>query len=128
MWIGYHQDIARMLLAAFEATRDPVFFERAREVVDQWLVASTFDGSGPLTVGRFNFRWDTSASAPQPKPGSKPDYWNHDPAWDDSDAPRALWMGDVLRALRLSTNVCADLAAKPYAILRDWIQRMQVAD
>jgi len=37
-------------------------------------------------------------------------------------------MGDVLRALRLSTNVCADLTAKPYTILRDWVQRMQVAD
>lgn len=127
MWIGYHQDIARMLLAAFEATRDPEFFQRAREVVDQWLIASTFNGSGPLTVGRFNFRWDTSTSTPQPKPGN-PTYWNQDPAWDDSDAPRALWMGDVLRAIRLSTNVCADLSAKPYAVLRDWVQRMQVAD
>lgn len=127
MWIGYHQDIVRMLLAAAESTRDPVFIERAREVVDQWLIASTFSGSGPLTVGRKNFRWDLSASPIQPKPG---DLWYWEPghpAWDDSDAPRALWMGDVLRARRLSTHECAGMT-RPYAILQDWVRLMQQAD
>lgn len=127
MWIGYHQDIVRMLLAAAESTRDPVFIERAREVVDQWLIASTFTGSGPLSIGRKNFRWNTSLNPIQPKPG---DLWYWEPghpAWDDSDAPRALWMGDVLRALHLSTHECAGMT-RPYAILRDWVRRMQQAD
>lgn len=127
MWIGYHQDIVRMLLAAAESTRDPVFVDRAREVVDQWLIASTFTGSGPLSVGRKTFRWNTSVSPIQPKPGD-PWYWEPGhPAWDDSDAPRALWMGDVLRALSLSTHECA-VVTGPYAILQDWVRRMQQAD
>jgi hypothetical protein len=33
---------------------DPAYLKRAEDVVDQWLMASTFAG-GPLTVGRFSF-------------------------------------------------------------------------
>ncbi|HYN23031.1 MAG TPA: hypothetical protein VE078_18880, partial [Thermoanaerobaculia bacterium] len=127
MWIGYHQDVVRLLLAALEVTRDLEFLDRANEVIDQWLIASTFSGSGPLSVGRKTFRWDINVSPMQPKPGD-PWFWDPaHPAWDDSDAPRALWMGDVLRVIRLNTHECAGVT-RPYAILQEWVARLQEAD
>jgi hypothetical protein len=129
MWIGYHADIARFLIAASMSTGDPAYLQRAEDVVDQWLMASTFAG-GSLTVGRFSFGWATGNNPIQPnRPSNDPQaqqFWDHDPAWDDSDAPRALWMGDVLRALQLSTGAVPSTG--PYATLLDWVGKMQAAD
>ncbi|HSS52085.1 MAG TPA: hypothetical protein VLX28_24345 [Thermoanaerobaculia bacterium] len=118
MWIGYFQDVARFLLAASVSTGNQVYSDRARDVVDQWLVASTFDGTH-LTFGRTNFGWDTAAQPIAPRPGD-PYYWQQGRAWDDSDAPRALWMGDVLRAVDLATHQ-APLTGV-YAQLSYWVQ------
>lgn len=118
MWIGYHQDIVRFLLAAYESTRNPAYAERAEEVVDQWLIASTFDGVN-LTFGRYNFKWNTAATPIAPQPGDSW-YWQEGRAWDVSDAPRALWMGDVLRAVSLGTDGAPLLGA--YAKLSQWVQ------
>jgi len=117
MWIGYHQDIARLLLAAYESTGSSVYAERAEEVVDQWLTASTFNGTD-LTFGRFDFSWNTSVSPTAPKPGN-PYFWDQGRAWDDADSPRALWMGDVLRAVSLETG--APLTGA-YDKLSQWVQ------
>src|ERR1700687_406315 len=129
MWIGYHPDIVRFLIAAFQSTGDASYLQRAEETVDEWLMASTFSG-GALTVGHFSFGWATGSNPLAPRrPGNDPNaqqYWDHDPAWDDSDAPRALWMGDVLRALKLSTGAVP--ATGPYAVLLDWVGKMQAAD
>jgi hypothetical protein len=118
MWIGYHQDIARFLLAAYESTGSSVYAERAEDVVDQWLTASTFNGSD-LTFGRFNFSWNTGVSPIAPEPGN-PYFWNQGRAWDDADAPRALWMGDLLRAVSLAT-AGAPLSST-YIKLSQWVQ------
>ncbi len=118
MWIGYHQDVVRFLLAAFESTGISTYADRAREVVDQWLIASTFDGTH-LTFGRFNFSWNTAVQPIAPEPGN-PYYWQQGRAWEDSDAPRALWMGDVLRAVDLSTDGAPLTGA--YAKLSQWVQ------
>ena len=124
MWIGYFPDIARFLIAAYQSSRDLGFLQRAQEVVDQWLVASRFDG-GALSVGSFDFGWDTSVNPIVPRAGNHPSYWSQDPAWDDSDAPRALWMGDVLRAISLSSEG-APLSG-PYSVLLEWVDKIQAA-
>jgi hypothetical protein len=118
MWIGYFQDVVRFLLAAAVSTGDPVYSDRAREVVDQWLIASTFDGTH-LTFGRTNFGWDTGVQPIAPRPGDSY-YWQQGRAWDDSDAPRALWMGDVLRAVDLATHQATPTGA--YDKLSKWMQ------
>jgi hypothetical protein len=118
MWIGYHQDVARFLLAAYESTGNTTYAQRAEEVVDQWLSASTFNGT-VLTFGRFNFKWDTAVQPIAPKPGDAW-YWQDGRAWDAADAPRALWMGDVLRAVSLSTGGAPLSGA--YAKLSQWVQ------
>jgi hypothetical protein len=118
MWIGYFQDVARFLLAASVSTGNTAYSDRAREVVDQWLIASTFDGTH-LTFGRTNFGWDTAAQPIAPRPGDSY-YWQQGRAWDDADAPRALWMGDVLRAVDLATHQAPLTGA--YAELSTWVQ------
>ena len=118
MWIGYHPDVARFLLAAHESTGSSVYAERAEDVVDQWLTASTFNGTD-LTFGRFNFSWNTGVSPIVPKPGNSY-FWDQGRAWDDADAPRALWMGDVLRAVSLAT-AGAPLSST-YTKLSQWVQ------
>jgi hypothetical protein len=118
MWIGYFQDVARFLLAAAVSTGDSTYSNRAREVVDQWLIASTFNGSN-LTFGRTNFGWDIAAQPIAPRPGDSY-YWQQGRAWDDSDAPRALWMGDVLRAVDLATHQAPLTGA--YSQLSTWVQ------
>jgi hypothetical protein len=118
MWIGYFQDVARFLLAASVSTGNPAYSDRARDVVDQWLIASTFDGTH-LTFGRTNFGWNTAGPTIAPRPGDSY-YWDQGRAWDDSDAPRALWMGDVLRAVDLATHQAPLTGA--YSKLSDWVQ------
>ncbi len=118
MWIGYFQDVARFLLAASVSTGNQAYSDRARDVVDQWLIASTFDGAH-LTFGRTNFGWNTTAQPIAPRPGDSY-YWQQGRAWDDSDAPRALWMGDVLRAVDLATHQAPLTGA--YAELSAWLQ------
>jgi len=128
MWIGYHQDIVRMLIAACTATADASFLTRAQEVVDQWLVASEFSGSADsLSVGRKNFKWDTSSNPMVPKPGDAGEWTPGNPVWDDSDAPRAFWMGDALRALLISGAAMPSTLPASYAILQNWVEREQVA-
>lgn len=131
MLIGYHQDVARMLHAAYHSTGNEQFLERAEEVIDQWLVASTFTGAADsLSVGRKQFKWDTSTSTPFPVEDPDDNYhWlPGNPPWDDADAPRALWMGDVLRSLLLTGAAMPASLPPAYAILRDWVERIQVAD
>jgi hypothetical protein len=118
MWIGYHQDIVRFLLAAYESTGNTTYADRAEEVIDQWLIASTFNGAD-LTFGRYNFKWNTTAQPIAPQPGN-PWFWQEGRAWDVSDAPRALWMGDVLRAFHLSSGGAPLTTA--YAKLSKWVQ------
>lgn len=118
MWIGYHQDVVRFLLAAYRSTGQAVYLARAEEVADQWLVASTFDGVH-ATFGRLNFGWNTGVIPIAPEPGD-PDWWVGNLAWDEWDAPRALWMGDVLRAHELAT-VGAPLPPA-YQKLSAWVQ------
>ncbi|HVT61641.1 MAG TPA: hypothetical protein VHR45_24985 [Thermoanaerobaculia bacterium] len=122
MWIGYYPDIIRFLIAANRSTGNSVYLQRAEEVVDQFLIASSFSGS-PLTVGHFNFSWDTGSDPIQPKRGNAYFWDPTHPAWDDSDAPRALWMGDVLRAIALSTGAVPP--SRPYSVLGEWIGKMQ---
>ncbi|HEY0555161.1 MAG TPA: hypothetical protein VGG20_12900 [Thermoanaerobaculia bacterium] len=117
MWIGYFQDVARFLLAAGVSTGSSRYSTRAQDVVDQWLIASTFNGTD-LTFGRTNFGWNTGVSPIAPRPGDSY-YWDQGRAWDDSDAPRALWMGDVLRAVDLSTHQAPLTGA--YSDLSDWV-------
>jgi hypothetical protein len=131
MLIGYHQDVVRMLHAAFHATGDQRYLERAEEVVDQWLVASTFSGpADTLSVGRKQFKWNTSTGTPVPVEDPNDDYhWEPgNPPWDDADAPRALWMGDVVRSLLLTSRADAANLPPAYAILRDWVKRIQMED
>ena len=120
MWIGYQQDIVRFLLAAYHSTGDSAYLDRAEEVVDQWLMASAMDGIHPL-IGRFNFGWNISATPIVPRAGN-PWWWdpNENRAWDDSDSPRALWMGDVLRAFALVSEDAPLPAA--YQALSDWVE------
>jgi hypothetical protein len=118
MWIGYSQDVARFLLAAYESTGNTTYAARAEEVVDQWLIASTFNGID-LTFGRFNYRWNTGVQPIAPQPGDTY-FWDQGRAWDAADAPRALWMGDVLRAVNLSTGGAPLTGA--YAKLSQWVQ------
>jgi hypothetical protein len=110
MFVGYFQDVARFLLAAYVSTGDTNYADRAREVVDEWLIANRFDGSH-LTFGTKDFQWDISAQPIAPRLGT---------AWDDSDAPRSLWMGDVLRAVGLATHQAPLTGA--YAQLSNWVQ------
>ena len=122
MWIGYHQDLVRLLIAAEHFTGDELFGQRAEEVMDQYLMATTFNGID-LTFGRFNYGWNTGASPIQPYsgvPGVNLCFWQPGLAWDDSDAPRALWMGDVLRAVHLSS--CGAPLSGAYSILSQWVQ------
>ena len=89
MWIGYHQDLVRLLIAAEHFTGDELFGQRAEEVMDQYLMATTFNGID-LTFGRFNYGWNTGASPIQPYsgvPGVNLCFWQPGLAWDDSDAP-----------------------------------------
>lgn len=124
MWVGYFQDVSRFLIAAFQSTGNAAYLQRAEDVVDQWLIAISFAG-GPLSVGHFNFGWDTGSGSPKPIPGYR-QYWDHDPAWDESDSPRVLWIGDVLRAIKLSRGAVPETV--PYALLLDWVGKVQIAD
>jgi len=125
MWIGYHQDIAMFLLAAHAATGENVYLQRAQDVVDQWLMASEFDGE-TLTFGRFNFAWDTTADPYlDPKPGDAY-WWQQNRAWDAADAPRSLWMGHVLRARVLATGGAP--APEAYEDLSAWIAAILATD
>jgi hypothetical protein len=123
MWIGYSQDVARFLLAAYVSTGTSAYLARAAEVVDQWLIASTFDGMHP-TFGRTDFGWNTSAQSIAPRAPYPGDYyWQQGRAWDAADAPRALWMGDVLRAFDLATSHAPMTGANAaYAYLSTWVQ------
>jgi hypothetical protein len=123
MFIGYSQDVARFLLAAYVSTGNSAYLTRAGEVVDQWLIASAFDGTH-LTFGHQSFGWDTTAQPIAPRPFKPGDYcWQQGRAWDDSDAPRALWMGDVLRAFDLATNHAPWTGTNAaYAGLSAWVQ------
>lgn len=124
MWIGYHQDIVLFLLAAYASTNDPIFLHRAQDVVDQWLMATEFQ-SGTLLFGRFNFGWDTSSNPLVPMPGDS-FWWEGNRAWDDADAPRALWMGHVLRARELLTQGTPLDGA--WQILAEWIELLLATD
>lgn len=115
MWIGYYQDIALFLLAAYESTGEPKFLNRAEEVVDQFLIASEFDGVN-LTFGSKKFSWNTSVVPIAPI---------RKDAWDDSDAPRALWIGHVLRAATLSTGG-APLTGS-LAELSEWVRLLHAS-
>ena len=102
MLVGYYQDVARFLLAAYSATNDLVYLNRAEEVVDQFLVASGYSGQGQA-FGCKTFRWTFNGTSAQPIPLGCPFGCEESPGfvWDDADAPRALWMPDVLRAYYL---------------------------
>lgn len=131
MLIGYHQDIVRMLLAAYHSTGNEEFLERAEAVVHQWLIASEFTELGdPLRVGRKQFKWDTSTGTPFPvkDPGDDYHWLPGNPPWDDLDAPRALWMGDALRSLLLTGTASRSTLPTAYSVLRDWVERIQAAD
>jgi|GEM_PF-6731473 len=123
MWIGYSQDVARFLLAAYVSTTNQIYLQRAADVVDQWLIASTFDGTH-LTFGRTDFGWDTTVQPIATRAPYTGDYfWQQGRAWDDADAPRALWMGDVLRAFDLATNHAPWTGTNAvYASLSTWVQ------
>ena len=118
MWIGYHQDVALFLLAAYQATGDSTYLERAEDVVDQWLVASGYDGSN-LSFGCLQYKWNTSGDPLVPIPNWSP-CTDDGLAWDDSDAPRALWIGHTLRARDLVTSGAPPSGA--FADLADWIE------
>ncbi|HVR07850.1 MAG TPA: fibronectin type III domain-containing protein [Thermoanaerobaculia bacterium] len=123
MWIGYSQDVARFLLAAYVSTNNAAYLTRAGEVVDQWLIASAFDGTH-LTFGRTDFGWNTTTQPIAPRAPYTGDwYWQQGRAWDAADAPRALWMGDVLRAFDLATGHASMTGAYAvYADLSAWVQ------
>jgi hypothetical protein len=128
MWIGYHQDIVRMLLAAYQSTGDAVFLNRATDVVDQWLVASNFSGpAGSLGVGRMNYKWNTAVSPIAPMPGDGYFWQPGNPVWDPWDAPRAYWMADALRALLLTRTASANNLPLAYSILSNWVERFQAS-
>jgi hypothetical protein len=122
MWTGYYQDIVRFLIAIAESEsdRDSALASRALQVADQvveqWLGASRFDGSS-ATFGDKEFTWDSAVVPIRPRTLS---------AWDYDDAPRALWMGDVLRAIHLHTQG-APLAGA-YARLSAWVQLLLAGD
>lgn len=116
MLIGYFQDTARFLIAVAESesARNPALAARALavadEVVEEWLDASRFDGSH-ATFGDEEFVWDLTVSPIAPRALT---------AWGYNDASRALWMGDVLRAIRLHTRGAA--LSGTYARLSSWVQ------
>jgi hypothetical protein len=112
MWIGYFPDVVRFLLAAYESTANVEFWKRAEQVVDQFLVASRFDGK-ILSFGPKQFVWDAGAT-----PHIKPLPVDGD--WDETDAPRSLWMGDVLRAVSLKTGGAPLTGA--YNALSRWVE------
>ena len=125
MLIGYHQDVVRMLHAAYHATKDVKYLQRAEQVVDQWLIASTFTGAADsLSVGHTQFKWDTSTGTPFPVDDGS---WGT-PPWDVADAPRALWMGDALRTLLLTGAATSTALPPAYEVLRNWVERIQAAD
>lgn len=131
MLIGYHQDIVRMLHAAYRSTGEAQFLERAEEVVDQWLIASEFSGPGDsLKVGRKQFKWNTATGTPFPVEDPMDNYhWQPgNPPWEAHDAPRALWMGDSLRSLLLTGASTRSSLPAAYSVLRDWVVRIQTAD
>lgn len=111
MFIGYHQDVALFLLAAYVSTGNSVYLDRAADVVDQWLSASSFDGVH-LSFGAKKFRWIFNGSGELVPEAIEP--------WDVYDAPRSLWMGHVLRAYELATGGAPFTA--PYASLSTWVQ------
>ena len=121
MWIGYHQDVANFLLAAYHATGIEEYRLRAEDVIDQWLMASEFDGTN-LTFGRLAFKWEVDGDTLRPvrDPDAPEDWywWEDGRAWDVEDAPRALWMGHVLRANDLLTQSVP--LSGPIASLVDW--------
>lgn len=117
MWTGYHQDVVLFLLAAYHATDDDAYLQRAADVVDQWLMASEFNGTD-LTFGCLQFRWDTAQDPLEPIAIWSP--CADGLAWDDSDAPRALWMGHVLRARDLATGGTPLTGA--FEKLADWLE------
>ncbi len=141
MWIGYYQDILRFLIAAGTSTGNPLFFERAEQVVEQFLMATESDAAN-LRVGHFNFRWDVDAAAgpcashallPAPCNESTYDdpprddgvtdfFWKEGRAWDTIDAPRALWVGDTLRAISIATG---EPLAGIYVDLLNWVEGLQ---
>lgn len=122
MWIGYFQDIAQLLLAAYHDSQDALDLDHAEQVVDQFLMASEFDQAS-LSVGRRDFTWDLSGSEPAPANPEGPDYWPWvgNNAWDEADAPRALWVGHVLRSRELMVG---GAPAPAFAALAEWVQQM----
>jgi hypothetical protein len=110
MYIGYYPDIIKFLFAGYAVTREPGLLVRAEEVVHQFLLASRYRRNG-LTFGYTRFTW-TYPTNDLPTPVSLS-------SWDVDDAPRALWIGDVLRAHRLVTG--NDAPPPVYVVLGEWL-------
>lgn len=117
MFVGYYPDVALFLFAAYVSSGDPAFRERADDVVDQFLAANSFDGT-TLSFGPMQFRWVADGAGDLVSQEIK--------AWEDADAPRALWIGHVLRARDLALNGAA--LAYPYTDLSTWVQLLLATD
>jgi hypothetical protein len=120
MWIGYYADIAKFLLAGYASTHDATVLTRAHDVIDQFLIATTFNPAQPrASVGYMHFGWNTSSGTVVPTAPSPGDWYftAGNPSWDAADAPRALWMPDVLRAAQLAGE---DITNGIYPLLQQW--------
>ncbi len=120
MWVGYFQDAAMLLLAAYAATGDTVYLDRATDVVEQFGIANGFVGPGPA-FACVKFGWVLPpGGTPSAAAIGCPFACDGDPVfvWDDSDAPRALWTPNALRAHHLTTLGAALPPA--YATLLSW--------
>jgi hypothetical protein len=96
MYIGYFQDQIRFLLAAYADSGTQSFLTRAQDLIDLFLVASHYEDGKPIGFGCKWFKWERSAGGFVTTTCIE--------GWDVADAPRSLWMGDVLRAHRLATG------------------------
>lgn len=119
MYIGYYPDIALFLLAAHASTGISTYLERAADVVDQWVSANSFDGA-TLSLGPKRFKWVADADDDNKL------FPQEVAPWDESDAPRALWMGHVLRAHQLATAGAP--FPDPYLKLSQWVQLLLATD
>jgi hypothetical protein len=117
MFVGYYADVALFLFAAHVSTGDPVYLDRADDVVDQFLAANSFDGT-ILTFGPMKFAWVADGAGDLVAQEIK--------AWEDADAPRALWIGHVLRARDMALNGAA--LTYPYTDLSTWVQLLLATD